>query len=70
MADYIHFVLAGFADQSKQSVVHMSALFHAFHLCQLWTVYVERRGTTSLNGEGWFYKFSQIYSLFKSRLKT
>ncbi|VDL80502.1 unnamed protein product [Nippostrongylus brasiliensis] len=42
MADYIHFVLAGFADQSKQSVVHMSALFHAFHLCQLWTVYCER----------------------------
>ncbi|KAI6239067.1 Uncoordinated protein 79 [Aphelenchoides fujianensis] len=42
MADYIHFVLAGFADQSKQSVVHMSALFHAFHLCQLWTVYCEK----------------------------
>ncbi|GMT18742.1 hypothetical protein PFISCL1PPCAC_10039, partial [Pristionchus fissidentatus] len=47
MADYIHFVLAGFADQSKQSVVHMSALFHAFHLCQLWTVYCERASTFS-----------------------
>ncbi|ULU02629.1 hypothetical protein L3Y34_002305 [Caenorhabditis briggsae] len=47
MADYIHFVLAGFADQSKQSVVHMSALFHAFHLCQLWTVYCERAATYS-----------------------
>ncbi|KAI6201724.1 Uncoordinated protein 79 [Aphelenchoides besseyi] len=45
MADYIHFVLAGFADQSKQSVVHMSALFHAFHLCQLWTVYCEKAAT-------------------------
>lgn len=45
MADYIHFVLAGFADQSKQSVVHMSALFHAFHLCQLWTVYCEKAVT-------------------------
>ncbi|CAJ0941967.1 unnamed protein product, partial [Mesorhabditis belari] len=47
MADYIHFVLAGFADQSKQSVVHMSALFHAFHLCQLWTVYCEKAATYS-----------------------
>uniref|UniRef100_A0A1I7VUI5 Protein unc-79-like protein n=1 Tax=Loa loa TaxID=7209 RepID=A0A1I7VUI5_LOALO len=47
MADYIHFVLAGFADQSKESVVHMSALFHAFHLCQLWTVYCERATLTS-----------------------
>ncbi|KAL4003430.1 Cation-channel complex subunit UNC-79 family protein [Acanthocheilonema viteae] len=47
MADYIHFVLAGFADQSKESVVHMSALFHAFHLCQLWTVYCERAELTS-----------------------
>ncbi|VDN58014.1 unnamed protein product, partial [Dracunculus medinensis] len=47
MADYIHFVLAGFADQSKQSVVHMSALFHAFHLCQLWTVYCEQAALTS-----------------------
>ncbi|CAG9530096.1 unnamed protein product [Cercopithifilaria johnstoni] len=46
MADYIHFVLAGFADQSKESVVHMSALFHAFHLCQLWTVYCERAALT------------------------
>uniref|UniRef100_A0A158R5X9 Protein unc-79 homolog n=1 Tax=Syphacia muris TaxID=451379 RepID=A0A158R5X9_9BILA len=47
MADYIHFVLAGFADQSKQSVVHMSALFHAFHLCQLWTVYCEQTAIAS-----------------------
>lgn len=95
MADYIHFVLAGFADQSKvvlfsrsreyrssrpfissravslrellflfctvpvfqtcesiplvlqQSVVHMSALFHAFHLCQLWTVYCEQAAMTA-----------------------
>uniref|UniRef100_A0A914CGD5 Uncoordinated protein 79 n=1 Tax=Acrobeloides nanus TaxID=290746 RepID=A0A914CGD5_9BILA len=42
LADYIHYVFAGFAEQSKQSVVHMSALFHAFHLCQLWTVYCEQ----------------------------
>uniref|UniRef100_A0A915CI63 Uncoordinated protein 79 n=1 Tax=Parascaris univalens TaxID=6257 RepID=A0A915CI63_PARUN len=47
IADYIHFVLAGFADQSKQSVVHMSALFHAFHLCQLWTVYCEQAAVST-----------------------
>uniref|UniRef100_A0A1I8BP04 Ras-GAP domain-containing protein n=1 Tax=Meloidogyne hapla TaxID=6305 RepID=A0A1I8BP04_MELHA len=51
MADYINFVLAGFADQSKQSVVHMSALFHAFHLCQLWTIYCEQTATSSRSEE-------------------
>uniref|UniRef100_A0A0N4ZV65 UNC79 n=1 Tax=Parastrongyloides trichosuri TaxID=131310 RepID=A0A0N4ZV65_PARTI len=51
MADYIHFVLAGFADQSKQSVVHMSALFHAFHLCQIWTVYCEQHAITCNSSE-------------------
>ena len=34
-------ILAGFAEQSKTSVVHMCSLFHAFILCQLWTVYLE-----------------------------
>ena len=32
----------GFAEQSKTSVVHMCSLFHAFILCQLWTVYLEQ----------------------------
>lgn len=35
ISDHIQFVLAGFAEQSKESVLHMSALFHAFHLCQV-----------------------------------
>ena len=35
-------ILAGFAEQSKTSVVHMCSLFHAFILCQLWTVYLEQ----------------------------
>ena len=34
--------MAGFAEQSKTSVVHMCSLFHAFILCQLWTVYLEQ----------------------------
>ena len=35
-------ILAGFAELSKTSVVHMCSLFHAFILCQLWTVYLEQ----------------------------
>jgi len=65
MADYIHFVLAGFADQSKQSVVHMSALFHAFHLCQLWTVYCER---VSSRSEDFFTKAMENILDFWSRV--
>ena len=34
-------ILAGFAEQSKTSVVHMCSLFHSFILSQLWTVYLE-----------------------------
>lgn len=35
-------IFAGFSEQSKTSVIHMSTLFHAFTLCQLWTVYLEQ----------------------------
>uniref|UniRef100_A0A1I7SQ44 Uncoordinated protein 79 n=2 Tax=Bursaphelenchus xylophilus TaxID=6326 RepID=A0A1I7SQ44_BURXY len=65
MADYIHFVLAGFADQSKQSVVHMSALFHAFHLCQLWTVYCEKAAAVN---EDSFHKAPENIVDFWSRV--
>ncbi|XP_037086283.1 protein unc-79 homolog [Pollicipes pollicipes] len=41
IADHIQVILAGFAEQSKASVLHMSSLFHAFILCQLWTMYLE-----------------------------
>ncbi|CAF2900291.1 unnamed protein product [Rotaria sp. Silwood2] len=42
IADYILYILTGFADQSKTSVIHMSSLFHSFILCQLWTMYCEQ----------------------------
>ncbi len=42
IADHIHVILTGFAEQSKTSVVHMCSLFHAFILCQLWTIYLEQ----------------------------
>uniref|UniRef100_T1KYJ2 Uncharacterized protein n=2 Tax=Tetranychidae TaxID=32262 RepID=T1KYJ2_TETUR len=35
IAEHIQVILAGFAEQSKASVIHMSSLFHAFILCQL-----------------------------------
>lgn len=47
IADHIQVIFAGFAEQSKTSVVHMSSLFHAFTLCQLWTVYLEQISNTS-----------------------
>ena len=42
IADHIQVIFAGFAEQSKASVQHMSSLFHAFTLCQLWTLYLEQ----------------------------
>ncbi|XP_023036493.1 protein unc-79 homolog isoform X6 [Drosophila willistoni] len=53
IADHIQVIFAGFAEQSKTSVLHMSSLFHAFTLCQLWTVYLEQMAhNTSSNVEG------------------
>lgn len=45
IADHVQVILAGFAEQSKASVLHMSSLFHAFILCQLWTMYCEQIGS-------------------------
>lgn len=42
IADHIQTIFAGFLEMSKTSVLHMSSLFHAFTLCQLWTVYLEQ----------------------------
>lgn len=44
IADHIQVIFAGFVEQSKMAtnVLHMSSLFHAFTLCQLWTVYLEQ----------------------------
>ncbi|XP_069685618.1 protein unc-79 homolog isoform X4 [Periplaneta americana] len=48
IADHIQVIMAGFAEQSKASVLHMSSLFHAFILCQLWTVYLEQSASSNL----------------------
>ncbi|KAG8194067.1 hypothetical protein JTE90_003015 [Oedothorax gibbosus] len=41
IAHHVQNILSGFTEQSKTSVLHMSSLFHAFILCQLWTMYCE-----------------------------
>lgn len=35
IADHIQTIMAGFAEQPKASVLHMSSLFHTFILCQV-----------------------------------
>lgn len=35
IADHIQIIMTGFAEQPKASVLHMSALFHVFILCQV-----------------------------------
>ncbi|XP_074643701.1 protein unc-79 homolog [Tubulanus polymorphus] len=41
ISDHVMVIMTGFAEKSKESVLHMSSLFHAFILCQLWTMYCE-----------------------------
>ncbi|XP_039288508.1 protein unc-79 homolog isoform X2 [Nilaparvata lugens] len=48
IADHVQVIMSGFAEQSKASVLHMSALYHAFVLCQLWTVYLEHAAANNL----------------------
>ncbi|XP_052119474.1 protein unc-79 homolog isoform X4 [Frankliniella occidentalis] len=48
ISDHIQAIMSGFAEQSKTSVHHMSSLFHAFILCQLWTVYLEQMASTNV----------------------
>lgn len=47
IADHIQVIFAGFAEQSKTSVQHMSSMFHTFTLCQLWTIYLEQIANAS-----------------------
>lgn len=41
IADHIQVIFSGFPEQSKTSVLHMSSLFHAFILCQVYTLGLE-----------------------------
>ncbi|CAK9822552.1 Protein unc-79 homolog [Anthophora retusa] len=53
VADHVQVIFSGFPEQSKASVLHMSSLFHAFILCQLWTMYLEELSKNNpSNSEG------------------
>ncbi|XP_076284317.1 UNC-79 domain-containing protein isoform X2 [Lasioglossum baleicum] len=56
IADHVQVIFSGFPEQSKESktsVLHMSSLFHAFILCQLWTMYLEELSKNNpSNSEG------------------
>jgi len=41
IAENIQIILSEFPEQASLSVLHMTSLFHAFVLCQLWTMYCE-----------------------------
>ncbi|KAL4717084.1 hypothetical protein ACJJTC_016971 [Scirpophaga incertulas] len=42
ITDHLQSIMASYAEQWKPCSQRMSALFHAFVLCQLWTLYLER----------------------------
>ncbi|XP_048586447.1 protein unc-79 homolog isoform X2 [Nematostella vectensis] len=47
IADYVLIILFSFAEPLKESL-NVTALYHAFHLCELWTLYCDY---TKLQGE-------------------
>lgn len=48
IADHIQIIMAGFAEQPKASVLHMSSLFHTFILCQVKHIYFTEMGTLNI----------------------
>ncbi|XP_063897026.1 protein unc-79 homolog [Helicoverpa armigera] len=42
ITDYIQTIMSSYVEQSKPAALRMSALLHAFVLCQLWTLYLEQ----------------------------
>ncbi|CAH2985737.1 unnamed protein product [Chilo suppressalis] len=52
MTDHIQTIMASYIEQSKPTGQRMNALFHAFILCQLWTLYLEElAGSSSPSSE-------------------
>jgi len=64
----IQVILAGFAEQSKASVLHMSSLFHAFILCQLWTMYCENISSQNPPGSDQYHQCLLILSDFWAKI--
>ncbi|XP_065352317.1 protein unc-79 homolog isoform X2 [Cloeon dipterum] len=65
VADHIQVILAGFVEQSKASVLHMSSLFHAFILSQLWTMYLEQGPSSNMaNGEAHYITMTILFDFW------
>ncbi|KAJ8708993.1 hypothetical protein PYW07_008819 [Mythimna separata] len=47
ITDYIQTIMSSYVEQSKPAALRMSALLHAFVLCQLWTLYLEQLAASS-----------------------
>lgn len=68
IAEHIQVILAGFAEQSKTSVIHMSSLFHAFILCQLWTMYCENLSAQNPPGSEQYHQCTLTLSDFWAKI--
>ncbi|XP_055879587.1 protein unc-79 homolog isoform X2 [Biomphalaria glabrata] len=68
IADHIMVIMTGFAEQSSASVLHMSSLFHAFILCQLWTMYSESAAALHSHGSEQHYMASATIMDFWARV--
>ncbi|CAG2106015.1 unnamed protein product [Medioppia subpectinata] len=68
IAEHIQVILAGFAEQSKASVLHMSSLFHAFILCQLWTMYCENISAQNPPGSDQYHQCTLTLSDFWAKI--
>ena len=68
IAEHIQVILAGFAEQSKASVLHMSSLFHAFILCQLWTMYCEFISSQNPPGSDQYHQCTLTLSDFWAKI--
>ncbi|KAL0819173.1 hypothetical protein ABMA28_008426 [Loxostege sticticalis] len=47
ITDHIQTIMSSYVEQSKPTAQRMNALFHAFILCQLWTLYLEELANSS-----------------------
>ncbi|KAJ2954595.1 hypothetical protein O0L34_g2890 [Tuta absoluta] len=48
ITDHIQTIMSSYVEQMKPALQRMNALFHAFILCQLWTLYLEEMANGSV----------------------
>lgn len=68
IAEHVQAILAGFVDQQRASVQHMSSLFYAFLLCQVWTIYCEQLASHNPPGSDAAQQIIMVLSDFWSKV--